>query len=137
MMKALFALLESYKAQMQEQMKAHDISLDVVHIRLCKIIAMEGRITPQLLAKTVGRDKAQITRMVAELVKRDYVRKIDNPDDGRSVWLSLSDKGVVFTQVFLHQEKQIEAQMLQALSSDEQAMFSALLEKIAASDAKH
>lgn len=84
---------------MQEQMKAHDINLDVVHIRLCKIIAMEGRITPQSLAKTVGRDKAQITRMVAELVKRDYVRKLDNPDDGRSVWLSLSDKGVAFTQV--------------------------------------
>ncbi|MDX6915219.1 MarR family transcriptional regulator [Pectobacterium carotovorum] len=132
MMKALFALLESYKAQMQEQMKAHDISLDVVHIRLCKIIATEGRITPQSLAKMVGRDKAQITRMVAELVKRDYVRKIDNPDDGRSVWLSLSDKGVAFTQVFLHQGKQIEAQMLQALSPDEQATFSALLEKITA-----
>ncbi|WEF10433.1 MarR family transcriptional regulator [Pectobacterium actinidiae] len=135
MMKPLFALLESFKAQMQEQMKAHDINLDVVHIRLCKIIATEGRITPQSLAKSVGRDKAQITRMVAELVKRDYVRKIDNPDDGRSVWLSLSDKGVAFTQVFLHQEKQIEARMLQALSSDEQVVFSVLLEKIAASTA--
>ncbi len=135
MMKPLFALLESFKAQMQEQMKAHDINLDVVHIRLCKIIATEGRITPQSLAKSVGRDKAQITRMVAELVKRDYVRKIDNADDGRSVWLSLSDKGVAFTQVFLHQEKQIEARMLQALSSDEQAVFSVLLEKIAASTA--
>ena len=71
------------------------------------------------------------------MVKRDYVRKIDNPDDGRSVWLSLSDTGIAFTQVFLHQEKQIEAQMLQALSPEEQATFSALLEKIATSRSAH
>lgn len=61
------------------------------------ILAFHGRQTLVDLNKRYGTDLAFLSRMVKRLVERGFISREPNPEDGRSVILTLTDKGMEYT----------------------------------------
>jgi DNA-binding MarR family transcriptional regulator len=60
-------------------------------------IGSYGRITPSDLAELLGMPPTTLSGHIERLVRRGIVRRVDNPQDGRSYLLELTDEG---TQAF-------------------------------------
>lgn len=90
---SLFKLFRLLTEQMVLNIKEQGIELAAMHVRTLKIIRMNENCTTQTVVRILHRDKAQVTRLVNELLKRELVYKEANPNDKRSQFLSLTDKG--------------------------------------------
>lgn len=56
------------------------------------VIAAEGRITPSKLAQVVGMPPTSLSYVIRQMQDRGHLRRLRNPDDGRSVLLELTPK---------------------------------------------
>src|SRR5690606_2259884 len=68
-------------------------------------------------------DKAQITRVLNDLLAAALIVKHDNPDDGRSRLLELSSSGQAVLKHAQALESAVGRQMTEGLSSDEVDVF--------------
>ena len=62
------------------------------------VISAEGRITPSKLAQVVGMPPTSLSYVIRQMQGRGDLRRLRNPDDGRSVLLELTPKGRRLTQ---------------------------------------
>jgi DNA-binding MarR family transcriptional regulator len=90
---SIFKLFRLLTGQMIQNIKDQGIELTPMHVRTLKIIRMNEYCTTQTVVGIMYRDKAQVTRLVNELVKKELVYKKANPEDKRSQFLLLTDKG--------------------------------------------
>ena len=89
----LHSLSHNYKTALRTNIKNQHIPLPITHIRALKGIYRNANCTAQSIAQRMQRDKAQITRVLNELLEDGYISKIANPEDRRSQLLRLSAKG--------------------------------------------
>ncbi|MFQ5562961.1 MAG: MarR family winged helix-turn-helix transcriptional regulator [Parvularculaceae bacterium] len=78
-------------------------------------------------------DKMAVSRAVANLEAKGYVRRRADPGDGRVVMVSLTDAGRRLFQRIAAMALDYEARLLSALTKEERAAFDALLSKLEAS----
>ena len=71
----------------------------------------------------MGRDKAQINRLIKELLSQELIIKTDNEKDKRSHLLTLSVKGIEIITLFKTAEKQLFDKMVNNVSAEEVADF--------------
>lgn len=101
----LHQLTHAYKSHMRRAIQAAGVELPITHVRAVKGVALIPGCTAQLLAVRMQRDKAQITRVLNELLNAGLIIKRNNPEDGRSQLLELSADG----QALMQQVKKLEA----------------------------
>tara|TARA_R110001583_G_scaffold145698_1_gene297690 strand:+ start:14328 stop:14750 length:423 start_codon:yes stop_codon:yes gene_type:complete len=111
---ALFSLLHGIKHQIIQQVKQSDLDLSLMHLKTLKMISMIELCTGQKLASLIGRDKAQINRLIKELVNQELVIKTQDENDGRSYFLSLSKHGLELIAKF----NEIENKVLNNMARD-------------------
>lgn len=116
---AMFSLLHTVRNEISQQVKLLNIELSPMHLKSLKVISMIDTCTGQKLAKAMGRDKAQINRLIKELVNQELVIKTENKDDGRSHILNLSPRGTEFITEFNKIENQIFTKMAQGVAADD------------------
>lgn len=104
---ALFNLMHAVRGNLGQQVKLLDKDLSPMHLKSMKVITRLEACTGQKMADFMGRDKAQVNRLIKELVKQELVVKTDNPEDKRSQILVLSDKGADIMKRFRLAEKQL------------------------------
>ncbi|GAA6183464.1 MarR family transcriptional regulator [Aliiglaciecola sp. NS0011-25] len=126
---ALFSLLHTVRNTIIEQVKQLDSDLSPMHLKSLKVISKIDDCTGQKLATFMVRDKAQINRLIKELVNQELVIKSCNENDGRSQILSLSSRGKKFIDKFNKIEKQVFDTMLKDIEPDEVANFIELAKK--------
>lgn len=80
-------------------------------------LAKHGKLTMKDLASNIGRDKSTITVLIRKLESRGVVRKIDNPDDLRSKYIELTEKGIIRSQKFNEISKEINDQIWKNISN--------------------
>lgn len=83
--------------------------------------------TAHHIVDTTRKDKAQITRLVNELVKNHFITREQNPNDKRQYWLCLTPFG---TQTFQHISKIrniLSQQVLQNLGEEQQQQATQIL----------
>jgi DNA-binding MarR family transcriptional regulator len=90
---SLFKLFRLLTEQMVLNIKEHGLELAPMHVRTLKIIRMNENCTTQTVVGILHRNKSQVTRLVNELLKQELVYKEANPNDKRSQFLLLTDKG--------------------------------------------
>ncbi|WP_167377996.1 MarR family winged helix-turn-helix transcriptional regulator [Rhizobium gallicum] len=98
-----------------------------------EILAYIGR-NPGLgvlaLADLSGRDKAQVTRILAELEALDLVTRERSTLDRRSTKLKLTGAGEEIFQQVLRKRRVLASSVLEQLTSEERAMLRNMLRKM-------
>jgi DNA-binding MarR family transcriptional regulator len=98
--------------------------------RLIAILAEAERMTPVMLRERTMMDKIAVSRAAAALVERGLVAAVDNPDDGRSHFLSLTEEGRALYAEIAPLALEIEAELFGGLTAAERAAFETLLRKL-------
>ena len=83
----------------------------------------------QRIVEVMARDKAQISRTLAMLERRELIAKSANTEDARSSLLSLTDKGAGFVEQIKATLDTVLSEILEPLSAQEQTQLLALLAK--------
>lgn len=120
---ALQKVSHAYRSAMAQAVREADLPLPITHIRVLKGVCHLPDCTAQRIAQRMRRDKAQITRVLNELLASGLINKRNNPSDRRSQLLEPSTAGSAMMQRIKQLEQQTLARMTCDLNSDEVALF--------------
>ncbi|REG82900.1 MarR family winged helix-turn-helix transcriptional regulator [Marinomonas pollencensis] len=126
---ALFSLIHTVRNTMIQQLKSLDINLSPMHLKALKAVSKIDQCTGQKLADFMGRDKAQINRLIKELVNQDLVVKTSNEQDKRSQLLILASSGETLIKQFNRVEKDVFEAMSAELAGDKLEEFIEMTQK--------
>ena len=84
-------LIRRYQFRDWNQICCYGISISQCHI--LDTLAETGDLTMQQLAKRMYKSVSTMTRVVAQLVRRGYVKRRQDPEDGRVVHVSITPQG--------------------------------------------
>ncbi|MEM7115145.1 MAG: MarR family transcriptional regulator [Chloroflexota bacterium] len=108
---------------LSEQLHGIDVDLVPMQMRVLRAIWRGDNVTSQHVVAALKRDKAQVTRLVNELVARNLVYREPNPNDKRSKLLKLTDEGEhIFRQVE-EVEKVVFAEMAKGIAEEDMQTF--------------
>lgn len=99
---------------------------------LLALLLANGALTPRQLARTLALAAPALTMLLDRLQARQLLRRQRNPSDGRSQHVVLSARGRRLAEAAATAAATMEDELLQRLSSAEQAMLIELLGRLAA-----
>lgn len=120
---ALHRLTHAYKRQLRAAIREQQIQLPVTHIRALKGVCRNPECTAQSIATRMQRDKAQITRVLNELLQAGLIEKIDNPNDRRSQLLRPTREGEKTMDQIKLAEQQTADRLTRQLGPDDLESF--------------
>ena len=94
---------------------------------LLLFLLQSGPLRPGALAEASFADPSTISRQVAELVKRGFVRREQDPSDGRASLLAITDAGLEVCERLRAMRRDLLAAAVDGWSDDELATFAVLL----------
>lgn len=116
-----YELIEKYEEGMIK--KSHSLNISVSEIHLLQAIASEnntdGKSISQI-AEALDITLASVTVAVNKLVEKGYVEKVKNPNDGRSVYVTLTKRGSKVNNIHTHFHMKMAKNVLEKLSTEEQ-----------------
>ena len=104
--------------------------LKIAEWRLIAILAEAGNQTPLMLGERTRMDKIAVSRAAAALIARGLLIAENNPQDGRSHLLSLTEAGVVLYDEIAPLALATEAQLFSELTRKERDTLEKLLRKV-------
>lgn len=107
------------KISMKNIMKENGLTLSPLYFMILKNIHETENCTANYLADITERDKGQVTRLIQEVVNQELVIKSPNPNDKRSQFLGLTEKGLSLYQQ-LAKADQAALKKMRANVSDEE-----------------
>ena len=130
LMESMFRLVRSFKSRLAAELEAEGLSVAPTHMKILKMIAPMEECTAQRIAQAVHRDKAQVNRVIQELVAQEMIERKPNPADKRSQLLQLSDKGEVALQAMNAVETRVLSRMTHGIEIENQQTFITLAEQL-------
>ncbi len=106
--------------------------LKIAEWRLIAILAEHPRLTPAALGEATRMDKITVSRAAAALVERGLMAADDNPADGRSHLLSLTDDGRSLYAEVAPLALATERRLFAGLTSEEASLLENLLRRVEA-----
>jgi DNA-binding MarR family transcriptional regulator len=83
------------------------------------VIGKAKTITPTVLSKFIDLEKGSLTTLIDSLEEKDMIKRSDDPNDRRKVWISLTSKGIEQMQIIEEQSRKGLAQMISNLDENE------------------
>lgn len=127
----LHRLTHAYKSQLRRAIRDSQISLPITHIRALKRINAVTDCTAHSIVQHTRRDKAQITRVLNELLASGLIIKSDNPNDRRSQLLKLTPSGNQMLEQIQSLEKETTALMTKGMKQTDVDLFIRLANTLA------
>jgi DNA-binding MarR family transcriptional regulator len=127
----IFTISERYRLTIRNAIHAGELGIGAMHVRSLKIIAATPDCTANHIVTKLGRDKAQVARLVKELISIELIDKFPHPEDKRSQILSLNLKGKKLMEKLQHAQAKIQRQMTQGISAEQQQEFEDVAQRIA------
>jgi DNA-binding MarR family transcriptional regulator len=124
----IFGLFYQFKARMLKALSDTGASIAPMHVKSLHIINRTSPCTAQDIALTMGRDKAQVTRLVNDLINRSLVCKQPNPRDKRSQFITLTPSGVEMVKVMGKVQKEIMLFMQKDIAKEDLEAFNRVAE---------
>ena len=100
-----------------------DLPLPGTHVRALKTVCYMEGCTAQRIAQRMRRDKAQITRVLNDLLEAGLINKASNPADKRSQLLHPTPAGEAMMQRIQQLEEQTLGRMTRDLTQQEVEHF--------------
>lgn len=105
--------------------------------RVLAVLKYLGEVPLQELAKHSGLLKSQMSRTVTGLMERGYIVKAANPEDGRSILLTLSEQGAALSREILEDSFRRNDEMMSTLSNAERQILIELMGRVAQTSARY
>ena len=125
---ALRLIHMNFRCKMAAEVKQQNVEFSLMEHIAMRHILKSGEASQQMLVESMNKDKAQIARIVARLLRQELIIKQENPLDKRAVLLNLSRKGEELLARLDLVELEIMSDMMNGFSEKESALFSELLE---------
>lgn len=122
-------LIRRYQFRDWNQICCYGISISQCHI--LDVLAEEGDLTMQQLAKRMFKSVSTMTRVVAQLVRRGYVKRRQDPEDRRVVHVSITSQGKAIVAAINRDLIETQKAILQAIPPDQWAGAFKVLEALA------
>jgi DNA-binding MarR family transcriptional regulator len=127
---SLRAIHINIRNNMQAEVKRQQVDFSLLeHIAMSNIFKLGGT-SQQMLVELMKKDKAQIARIVARLLRQDLIIKQESPVDKRCVLLTLSVKGEKLLKRLDQVELEVTTDMLRGFTEQESISLAVLLERI-------
>lgn len=104
--------------------------LKIPEWRVMAVLGDVGEATQRQLVAATRMDKVAVNRATKTLAERLLIARAPNMNDGRSHHVALTDAGRALYGEIMPLAIQMESALLEVFSADEQAQFSALLDKL-------
>ncbi len=104
--------------------------MTVKQIAYLKIIDEQGDVTFSRLAEITRNSKPTITEMVNKFVKMECVYRERCPDDGRVLYIRLTEKGQRVAQAEHNALRLLIERLMETLDEHEQELLVRLLDKV-------
>lgn len=127
---ALFSLMHSFRNNMMHEIKMLDLDLSPMHLKSLKIISTIEGCTGQKLAAFMGRDKAQINRLIKDLVNQEFVIKTCDTKDKRIQHLTLSPSAEEVVSQFNLVENKVVNAMSKGIEAEKIEQFIEIANKL-------
>lgn len=127
---ALHALMHRYKRHMHQALREQDGGIGAMEARALGFFAHHPGSSASELVAHSGRDKAQIARLLQQLLDRGLLAREADPADGRRQQLALTDSGRAVQRAAAQQRQRFANQMTADLDAGEQAQLLGLLRRL-------
>jgi DNA-binding MarR family transcriptional regulator len=104
--------------------------LTVRQIAYLKAIAEQDEVTFSRLAEITRNSKPTITEMINKFVRMECVYREPCPDDGRILYIRLTDKGQKIAKADQHALRRVIERMMNSLDEDETDLLIGILQKV-------
>ena len=104
--------------------------MTVRQIAYLKTIDEQAEVTFSRLAEITRNSKPTITEMINKFVRMECVYREQCPDDGRIVYIRLTDKGKKIAQAERYALRRVIEQMLNSLDEHEMDLLIGILQKV-------
>ena len=104
--------------------------MTVKQIAYLKVIHAEGDVTFSRLAEITKNSKPTITEMVNKCVRMECVYREQCPDDGRILYIRLTEKGRAIAEAEQTSLRRMIERMMHALDEHEQELLIEILQKV-------
>ncbi len=119
----VFNIVHSYRLAMRSTLKANEIGLNAMHVRCLSFINKSETCTANDIVNHFSRDKAQIARLIKEMIGNKWLTKTANPEDKRSQLLSLTAEGKDLAKLIAETQSKVHQKMQENLTSEELEEF--------------
>lgn len=115
----ILSLSQHYRVNIRTAVNANELGLNGMHVRCLHVIANTPECTANYIVRSMGRDKAQIARLVKEMIGKGWIKKQASREDKRSQILSLTASGRQLQQKISLLEQDLESTILNGLSAQD------------------
>ncbi|MFB3817862.1 MAG: MarR family winged helix-turn-helix transcriptional regulator [Candidatus Methylomirabilales bacterium] len=122
-------LIQRYQFRDWNQICCYGISISQSHILV--LVAEEGELSMQQLARRMFKSVSTMTRVVAQLVRRGYVKRRQDPGDRRVIHVSITPQGKAIVAAIQRDLLETQKAILQAIPPEEWAGAFKVLEALA------
>jgi MarR family transcriptional regulator, 2-MHQ and catechol-resistance regulon repressor len=122
-------LIRRYQFRDWNQICCYGISISQCHI--LDVLAEEGDLSMQQLSGRMYKSVSTMTRVVAQLVKRGYVKRRQDPEDRRVVHVSITPQGRAIAAAINRDLIETQKAILQGIPPDQWAGAFTVLEALA------
>jgi DNA-binding MarR family transcriptional regulator len=122
-------LIRRYQFRDWNQICCYGISISQSHI--LDTLAEEGDLTMQQLAKRMYKSVSTMTRVVGQLVRRGYVKRGQDPEDGRVVQVSITPQGKAIVTAVNRDLIETQKAILRGIPAEQWAWALKVLEALA------
>ena len=126
----LFTLMQRYRVTIRDAINANELGLNAMHVQCLHIIANNIDCTANDIVMKMQRDKAQIARLVKELINLSLLVKKSSETDKRRFVLSFTVEGKTLYTKLLKAEEAINDKMCQDLTTQQITDFLAIAQQI-------
>jgi DNA-binding MarR family transcriptional regulator len=122
-------LIRRYQFRDWNQICCYGISISQSHI--LDTLAEDGDLSMQQLARRMYKSVSTMTRVVAQLVRRGYVKRRADPEDGRVVYVSATPQGKAIVAAIQRDLIETQKAILKAVPPEQWEGAFAVLEALA------
>ena len=119
-------LAHKFKSLVLRALRDQGVDIVPMHIKSLFCINRLENCTAVEISEALDRDKAQITRLIKELIDKGLIRKEPNPNDKRSQLIVLTEHGESSLEKVLSIEKSIIKKMHKGMSQEQLDQFDQL-----------
>ncbi|MDO6620620.1 MULTISPECIES: MarR family winged helix-turn-helix transcriptional regulator [unclassified Shewanella] len=127
---AIFNIAHSYRLAMRSSLKANEIGLNAMHVKCLSLINNSHTCTANDIVNLLARDKAQIARLIKEMMDNQWLTKTANPEDKRSQILSLTADGKKLAVLIAKTQNDVNQKMLRNLPVEDLATFTRIADAL-------